>query len=135
MEDPMTHPAYGMTRDLPGTPWQDAIDRTIAALKDEGFGILTRIDVHEVMKAKLGVDVPRQVILGACNPPLAYRAFTGEPFAGLVLPCNVVVIETGEGSVVSIAAPKVMFTVVDNPGVAPLADEADQRLRRALEHV
>lgn len=132
----MQHPAYGLTRELPGATWEDAVERTIAALKTEGFGILTRIDVHDVMKAKLDADFGRKyVILGACNPPLAWQALQGEPWSGLLLPCNVVVTETGDGAAVSIASPKAMFGVVDNPGVAPLAAEAEQRLLRVLERV
>jgi uncharacterized protein (DUF302 family) len=134
-EETVQHPAYGLTRELPGTAWEAAVDRTIAALQTEGFGILTRIDVHNVMKAKLDVDLKKYVILGACNPPLAYQALLGEPWAGLLLPCNVVVTENDDGAVVSIASPKAMFAVANNAGMAPLAAEAEQRLIRALERI
>lgn len=131
----MEHPAYGLTRDLPGVAWEAAIDRTIAALKTEGYGVLTRIDVHEVMKAKLNVDYRKYVILGACNPQLAHQALQGEPWTGLLLPCNVVVAEAENGVVVSAISPTAMFAVVKNPGVAPVAAEAEQRLLRVLERI
>lgn len=131
----MQHPSYGLTRDLPGVAWDDAVERTIAALKTEGFGVLTRIDIHDVMKAKLNVDYDKYVILGACNPPLAHQALQGEPWVGLLLPCNVVVTESGGGCVVSAISPKAMFSVVDNPQVAPVAAEVEQKLVRVLERV
>ena len=131
----MQHPAYGLTRDLPGVAWEAAVDRTIAALKTEGFGVLTRIDVHDVMKAKLNVDHRKYVILGACNPQLAHRALQGEPWIGLLLPCNVVVAEADDGSVVSAISPTAMFSVVNNPGVAPVAAEVEQRLLRVLDGI
>jgi uncharacterized protein (DUF302 family) len=131
----MNHPSYGLTREFPGVKWADAVDRAVSALKTEGFGILTRIDVHEVMKAKLGVDLQQYVILGACNPVLAHQALTGEPWAGLLLPCNVVVAETDDGAAVSIASPKAMFSVVNNPQVAPLAADVEQRLLLVLQRI
>lgn len=131
----MEHPAYGLTRDLPGVAWEAAIDRTVAALKTEGFGVLTRIDVHDVMKAKLNVDYRKYVILGACNPHLAHQALQGEPWTGLLLPCNVVVAEAEDGVVVSAISPTAMFSVVNNPGVAPVAAEAEQKLVRVLERI
>jgi len=131
----MEHPAYGLTRDLPGVAWETAIERTLAALKTEGYGVLTRIDVHDVLKAKLNVDYRKYVILGACNPHLAHRALVGEPWTGLLLPCNVVVAEAEDGSVVSAISPTAMFAVVNNPDVAPVAVEAEQRLQRALNAI
>ena len=84
-------PRYGLTRRLPGVSFEDAISRSTKALADEGFGILTEIDVRATLKKKLDVDFPNYKILGACNPPLAHKALSAEPGIGLLLPCNVVV--------------------------------------------
>jgi uncharacterized protein (DUF302 family) len=125
---------YGITRELPDTDYEDAVSRTTDALKSEGFGVLTTIDVKATMKAKLDVDFRRYVILGACNPPLAHKALTGEPLIGLLLPCNVVVMERDDGgSVVSAFKPTEGFSLVDNDGVQPLAEEVESRLTRVLE--
>lgn len=125
---------YGFERTLGRIGLEEAERRVTDALKAEGFGVLTRIDVKETLKKKLDVDFRPYVILGACNPPLAKRALDAEPQIGLLLPCNVVVQEDEDGEVVvSIADPKAMFTVVDNPAVAPIASEVEVRLRRVLE--
>lgn len=132
----MTETRYGFGTTLHGIAFEDAVRRTTDALKDEGFGILTEIDVQETLKKKLDVDFRRYVILGACNPPLAKRALDAEPQIGLLLPCNVVVQEASGGDVtVSIADPEAMFTLVDNPTVTPVAEEAEQRLRRVISAV
>jgi uncharacterized protein (DUF302 family) len=123
---------YGFEKRLAGT-FDQAVEKVTAALKSEGFGVLTEIDVKDTLKKKLGVNFRRYVILGACNPNLAHQALGLESQIGLLLPCNVVVQEAPEGGVtVSIADPKAMFTIVDNPAVAPVAEEADARLRRVM---
>jgi len=124
--------SYAFEKHLPSTSVEQAIDAATAALKQEGFGILTRIDVKETMKAKLDVAFRPYVILGACNPQLAYRALCEEPQIGLFLPCNVVVQAAGDGVDVSIADPKAMFALVDAPALTSIADDAATRLRRAL---
>lgn len=131
----MDHPAYGLTKELREVTWQEALHRVQEALKTEGFGVLTRIDVHETLKARLGVEMSPYVILGACNPPLAHEALSREFFLGLVLPCNVVVAATPEGSVVSIARPSAMFQPVGKEALAPMAREVEERLQRVLERV
>ena len=109
------------------------MERVTAALKGEGFGILTQIDVRDTLKKKLDVEFRPYLILGACNPSLAHKALSIDPQIGLLLPCNVVVQKAAEvGTIVSIADPRAMFTVVDNPALAPIVDEADQRLRRVV---
>lgn len=119
-----------------GASFERTVEKVTAALKSEGFGVLTEIDVQATLKKKLGADFRRYVILGACNPPLAKRALDAEPEIGLLLPCNVVIQDTDGGEVsVSIADPKAMFTLVDNKAVAPIAEEAEQRLRRAIRAV
>jgi len=114
-------------------PYEQAVQKTTEALKAEGFGVLTEIDVKATLKQKLNADFRRYVILGACNPPLAHRALNAEPQIGLLLPCNVVVQEGSDGGVVvSIADPRAMFTLVENRAVEPVAEEADARLRRVM---
>jgi uncharacterized protein (DUF302 family) len=130
-----TDPAYGYTVHLRGVPFDDARQRAIEALKTEGFGVLTEIDVRATLKAKLDRDFRPYAILGACNPQLAHRALEAEIGIGLLLPCNVCVWEEDGGSVVSIARPETMFELVNRPEVQPVAQEADQRLRRAMEQI
>jgi uncharacterized protein (DUF302 family) len=115
-------------------PYEKAIESTTAALKDEGFGILTSIDVKDTLKKKLDVDFRRYVILGACNPPIAHKALKAETELGLLLPCNVVVYEadTPDTSVIAVMAPLVALGIIDNPELHEAAKEADQRLRRAI---
>lgn len=132
----MTTPTltYGFERTLERTGFDEAIARVTAALQAEGFGVLTDIDVAATLKKKLGVSFRRYEILGACNPSLAHKALEAEPQIGLLLPCNVVVQEAPNGNVMlSIADPKAMFTLVDNPALASVAAEADERLRRVMK--
>ena len=111
-------------------PYDQAIDKVAAALKEEGFGILTEIDVKATLKKKLDADFRKYVILGACNPPLAHRALSAELEIGLLLPCNVIVYEEDDGSVVSIVDPISMLGVVESPELEPVASEARARLER-----
>jgi len=113
-------------------PYEAAVEQVTAALKEQGFGVLTEIDVKATMKKKLDVDFQKYVILGACNPPLAHRALSAEPAIGLLLPCNVIVYEDEAqgGSVVSLVDPIAMLGFVDNPALAPVAQEARTRLEK-----
>jgi uncharacterized protein (DUF302 family) len=113
-------------------PYAQAIERVTAALKDQGFGILTEIDVQATLKQKLGADFRKYTILGACNPPLAHQALTSELEIGLLLPCNVIVYEDDGGSVISIADPIAMLQLADNPSLEPVAKEARTRLQRVI---
>jgi uncharacterized protein (DUF302 family) len=126
---------YGMYRPLPGVQYDDAVKRAEKALSDEGFGVLTRIDVRETMRRKLDVEFRPYVILGACNPPLAHRALSAEDSIGLMLPCNVVVAATEEGSEVAIARPRAMMEVSDAEALEPVAGEAEERLARVLDAI
>ncbi len=113
------------------TDWDTALQRVTAALKAEGFGVLTEIDVKETFKKKLGVDFRPYKILGACNPPLAHRALTAASETGLLLPCNVTVSQVEEGLVeVSLVDPLAMLGVVASPALEPIAAEARARLDR-----
>ena len=126
---------FGMYRALPGVAYDEAVRRVEEALKQEGFGILTRIDVRETLKQKIDVDFHPYVILGPCNPPLAHRALSAEDTIGLMLPCNVVVAATDAGSEVAIARPTMMMQVASAEGLDEVAEEAQSRLERALASV
>ena len=122
---------YGMRLHLE-IPYDEAVERVTAGLKEEGFGVLTEIDVKATLAKKLGAEFRRYVILGACNPQLAHRALETELEIGLLLPCNVVVFEEGTGSMVSIADPMIMMEAAKNSDLHPVAEEARQRLGRVL---
>jgi len=123
---------YGIETRL-DIPYEEAIEKVTAALKEEGFGILTEIDVKATMKKKLDADFRRYIILGACNPQLAHRALTAELDIGLLLPCNVVVYEADDGStVVAGMDPGIMVQVTDNPDLPAIATEARERVERAI---
>lgn len=122
---------YGFTTTLKDVSFEQALAKTTDALKAEGFGVLSEIDVQRAMKEKLGAEMRPYRILGACNPPLAHRALQAEPDIGLLLPCNVIVREEAPGQVVvGFLDPQTMVGLVGKPGVKPIADEAEQRLRR-----
>ena len=107
--------------------------RATAALKDEGFGILTEIDVQATLKTKIDVDVPGYKILGACNPPLAHKAMQAEPRIGVMLPCNVILRDLGDGRTeVAAVDPVASMAAVDNAGLGEIADEVRERLRRVV---
>lgn len=115
--------------------FEDAVNRLEAGLKKEGFGVLCKIDIQAKMQEKLGVEFPRYVILGACNPPLAYQALQQEINLGLLLPCNAVVYEReGRVFVGAVDAAK-MLSVVGNPAMGPMAGDVNERLRRAVDSV
>ena len=116
------------------TDYQTALADTIAALKVEGFGVLTEIDIQDTFKKKLGVDYPPYKILGACNPPLSHRALTAAPEVGLLLPCNVTVRQLADGMIeVAMIDPLMMMSVIDNPELKPIAAEARARLTRVSQ--
>jgi uncharacterized protein (DUF302 family) len=124
--------SYGIGKSV-ALPYEQAVERTRAALQEEGFGILTEIDVKATLKKKLDVDFKKYVILGACNPPLAWQGFQAEPDIGLLLPCNVIVYEEDAGrSRVAVLDPLVQLGVTGRKDIEPLATEARRRLERAL---
>ena len=120
---------FGITLQI---PYEEAVPRVKEALKAEGFGVLTEIDVRRTMREKLGAEMEPYIILGACNPPLAHRALKQEPEIGLLLPCNVVVRSEGEGSRIVIADPQAMPGIVGNEELNAVAEEAKRRLQRVV---
>ena len=130
----MADTSYGFGTTV-ALPYEKAVERITAALKEQGFGVLTEIDVQATLKQKLDVDFRRYVILGACNPPLAHRALQAEPGIGLLLPCNVIVYEGDEPdhAIISIIDPMVMVQMSDNATLAETATEAQRRLKKVID--
>jgi uncharacterized protein (DUF302 family) len=127
--------AYTM-RIVTPLPFEVAVAGVREALSEQGFGVLTEIDVRATMKTKLGIDVPGQVILGACRPQLAHQAMSAAPSIAALLPCNVVVREAGEeGTVVEVIDPDAMSQLEDQPAIHEVAQEARTRLRAALDRI
>ena len=125
---------YGTTITTP-LEFHEAVDKTRAALAEQGFGVLTEIDVQATLKNKLGEDMEPYLILGACNPQLANQALGIERDIGLLLPCNVVVRRDGDRTLVQALDPQVMVTLPERPELQPVADEAGRRLRAALDAI
>lgn len=116
-------------------PFEDAVEKVIAALKQEGFGVLTQIDVKATLKEKLDEDFRPYVILGACNPPLAHRALVSDPRVGVMLPCNVTLEASEGGTLISVANPEAMLGMgefSENPALLEVAAEARGRLERVI---
>ena len=131
----LQHSKYGFSKTV-DLPYQEAVEKTRAALKEEGFGVLCEIDIKEKLKDKLGVDFRNYVILGACNPPLAYKTLQQEIGIGLLLPCNVVVYESDEAgkSVVAAIDAVTMLSVVgaNDPTINGVAAEVNEKLQRVV---
>ncbi|MBN1340680.1 MAG: DUF302 domain-containing protein [Bacteroidales bacterium] len=112
------------------------IEKVTELLKEEGFGILTEIDVKETLKKKIGVDFKNYMILGACNPHLAYRAFQAEDKIGALLPCNVTVIDQGSGNIeVAVMAPLAMMSQTGNASLTEIAGEVEESMNRILKNL
>ena len=117
------------------TSFEDAVERTRKALSDQGFGVLTEIDMKATLKAKLGEDMEDYLILGACNPPLAHRAVNADRQIGLLLPCNVAVradVDSDNTVIIDAMDPQVMVQLSDQPGLREVADEAGAKLQAAI---
>jgi uncharacterized protein (DUF302 family) len=115
--------------------FDDAIRRVTELLAEQGFGVLTEIDVQATLKKKLDLDTRPYRILGACNPPFAHRALSAEPHVGVLLPCNVVVWDEGDHRVVAAMEPRIMAALVDSDEVRSVGDEVSLRLHKVLEQL
>ncbi|HCY74734.1 MAG TPA: hypothetical protein DHV28_02345 [Ignavibacteriales bacterium] len=113
--------------------FKEAIEKVTEALKREGFGILTEINVKETLKKKLDVDFRPYIILGACNPPFAYKALQAEDKVGIMLPCNVIVQESENGVEIAAVDPVVSMQAIDNPKLGEIANEIQERLHRVID--
>lgn len=125
---------YGIGRELEAS-MDEALERTRASLQREGFGVLFELNLDEKLREKLGVDFRRYVILGACNPPIAYQALQAEPALGLLLPCNVIVYEDGAKSVVAAIDARKMMAMTGNEKLAAAAAQVDEMLGRVIAGV
>ena len=125
---------YGFTKEL-DIPYETVIEMVREALKKEGFGVLTEINVQEKMKEKLGIDMKKYIILGACNPPNAYKAILAEENIGLMLPCNVIVYEKGSKTVLSVVRPTVAMQMVDNVELQKIAEIVEGQLKKAFDAI
>ena len=126
-------PQYGITRVLDNTDFDGAIEAVTASLANNGFGILTTIDVQTTLQTKIGAEIPRYTVLGACNPALAHQALQTDPGFGLLMPCSVVVAEQADGSIaVSVADPGSMFLALQRDDLDAFAERVRQPLQAAM---
>lgn len=125
---------YGYKKQI-NMRFEEAVEKTRAALAEEGFGILTEIDVKATMKNKLDIDYDNYLILGACNPPFAHEALQAEKEIGLLLPCNVIVYEDDGKVFVSAILPTVAMGMVDNQSLADIANTVEEKLKKAVDAV
>jgi uncharacterized protein (DUF302 family) len=125
---------YGFSKTIDLT-FEQTVEKVTDELKKEGFGVLTTIDVKDTLKKKLNVEFYKYTILGACNPPFAHQSLQVEEELGLLLPCNVIVYEKDGKTKVSVFDPMVMTTLIDNPGIGPVAQQVKEKLQRVLAAV
>ena len=125
---------YGFTKEL-DIPYEKVIEQVREALKKEGFGVLTEIDIKEKMKEKLNLDMRKYIILGACNPPSAYKAILAEENIGLMLPCNVIVYEKDSKTVLSVIRPTVAMQMVDNVELQKVAEAVEGQLKKSFDAI
>lgn len=125
---------YGFTKEL-NIPYAKVIELVRGSLKKEGFGVLTEIDIQGKMKENLGIDMSKYIILGACNPPNAYKAILTEENIGLMLPCNVIVYEKNGRTVLSVIRPSVAMQMVDNAELQKVSEEVEEKLKKAFDAI
>ncbi|MFB3925395.1 MAG: DUF302 domain-containing protein [Syntrophales bacterium] len=125
---------YGFTKEL-AIPYETVVELAREALKKEGFGVLTEIDIKEKMKEKLGINFRKYIILGACNPTNAYKAILAEENIGLMLPCNVIVYEKASKTVLSVIRPTVAMQMIDNVELQKVAEAVEEQLKKAFHAI
>ena len=125
---------YGFTKTVEHS-FESALERVTQELKKEGFGVVSRVDMHEKFKEKLGIDYKKYVILGACNPPLALEVVEEEENMGLMLPCNVIVYENDGKTAIAIIKPSVAMQMVDNDNLRDIALQVEEKLHRVIDAV
>ena len=125
---------YGFTKEL-NKPYEKVIEEITAALKNEGFGILTEINIKEKLKEKLGVEFRKYIILGACSPANAYKSLQVEENIGLMLPCNVIVYEKGGKTVLSVIRPTIAMQMIENAELRQVAENVESQLKQAFDTV
>ena len=125
---------YGFTKEL-NTPFQKAVETVTEELKKEGFGILTKIDLREKFKEKLGIDFKKYAILGACHPPSAHKAVLAEENIGLLLPCNVIIYEKDDKVVISVIKPMMMMQMIDNEQLRQVAETVEAKLKVVFDSI
>jgi uncharacterized protein (DUF302 family) len=130
----MARTSLGHTRTLDGVTFEETLEKIPEKLKAIGFGVVSQVDVTDIMKQKLGIDFQKYRILGVCNPNLAHQALTNDPFIGLLLPCTMVVFNDPEGkTVVSIADANARFAALDNPMAQAMARDVDEKMKQVLQ--
>jgi len=125
---------YGFTKEL-NKPYEAVVEEITAALKNEGFGILTEINIKEKLKEKLGVEFRKYIILGACSPANAYKSLQVEENIGLMLPCNVIVYEKGGKTVLSVIRPTIAMQMIENAELRKIAENVESQLKHAFDTV
>lgn len=125
---------YGFTKEL-NLSFDEAIDVTTKQLQQEGFGVLTRIDIHDKIKEKLGLEFKKYVILGACNPPYAHKALLEEDDIGLLLPCNVILYEKGDNTALAVIKATVAMNMIDNEALKDIAETIESKLKRVFDSI
>jgi len=123
--------SYGFTKEI-NKPFEESVKMVTDELKKEGFGILTKIDVKDKFKEKLGIDFKKYIILGACHPTSAHKAILAEENIGLMLPCNVIVYESGDKSIISIIKPTMAMSMIRNSDLKKIVLEIEKKLERVI---
>ena len=124
--------SYGFTKEL-NSSFEDVCEALPDKLQEEGFGVLTKIPIHEKLKEKIGVDFKKYMIFGACHPPSAHKSLTAEENIGLMLPCNVIVYDKEGKTVLAVIRPTVAMQMIDNSELLPVAREVEEKLKRVFD--